>query len=166
MTKHLLRKAIGAGDALSTPTALRKAAQLELRLLTTEVDGVDQRAAARFGLNRTDLRCLDILTGTGGMTPSELAQAVGLTSGGLSIALDRLERAGYISRRRHEQDRRSVVVEPTELAERMGGEVFGALSLRVDKALRHYGEAELSVIGDFLRRIRLAIGDDATAPAG
>ncbi len=95
-----------------------------------------------------------------------IAQAVGLTSGGLSIALDRLERAGSISRRRHEQDRRSVVVEPTELAERMGGEVFGALSLRVDKALRLYGEAELSVIGDFLRRIRLAIGDDATAPAG
>jgi len=163
--KYLDEKDIGLGSLPSTRRGLRRQAHAELRLLTTEIDGVDQRAAARFGLNRTDLRCLDILAATGAVTPSEMARAVGLTSGGLSIALDRLERAGYILRSPHPEDRRSVVVAPTDLTRRLGVEVFGALSSRVEKALRHYRAGELSVINDFLRRIRMAIREDAGNPS-
>jgi len=161
VSKYLSKKAIARPRTRSTRTALRETVRLELRLLTTEIDGVDQRAAARFGLTRTDLRCLDVLAATGPMAPSQLARAVILTSGGLSIALDRLERAGYITRRPDPQDRRKVVVEPTALALELGREVFGTLGARVDKSLRRYGEAELAAIGDFLCSIRLAIQDDA-----
>src|SRR5262249_52913725 len=38
--------------------------QAELRRLTTEIDGLDERASRHFGVNRTDLRCLDVLTST------------------------------------------------------------------------------------------------------
>jgi DNA-binding MarR family transcriptional regulator len=161
VAKYLVRKASSSGRTPSTPRTLRRRAQTELRLLTTEIDGVDQRAAARLGLNRTDLRCLGVLAGTGAMTPSELARALGLTSGGLSIALDRLERAGYVNRSPHPEDRRRVVVEVTGLTQRLGAEVFGGLSARVEKALRGYGGVELFVINDFLRRIRIAIREDA-----
>jgi len=65
-----------------------------MRRLTTEIDGLDECAAAHFGVNRTDLRVIDTLRSRGPLTASELASAVGLTSGGLSIALERLERLG------------------------------------------------------------------------
>ena len=61
-----------------------------MRRLTTEIDGLDECAAAHFGVNRTDLRVIDTLRSRGPLTASELARAVGLTSGGLSIALERL----------------------------------------------------------------------------
>jgi len=131
--------------------------QAELRRLTTEIDGLDERAARHFGVNRTDLRSLDVLTSTGPMRPSELAAAVRLTSGGLSIALERLERAGYIRRRQHENDRRSVVVEATEKAHAVGEDVFGAIEERMRRLLGRYQPAELEVVRRFLQETRSAV---------
>ncbi|MEM8770226.1 MAG: MarR family transcriptional regulator [Pseudomonadota bacterium] len=47
------------------------------------------------------------------LTPSVLSRAVLLTSGAMTTALDRLERAGLITRRPSEEDRRSSVVSLT-----------------------------------------------------
>jgi ubiquinone/menaquinone biosynthesis C-methylase UbiE len=80
----------------------------------TEVDGLDQRAAAQSRISRTDLHLIDRLRSEGPQTPSQLARSVALTSGGLSIALERFERLGYIRRSLHPHDRRSILVEPTE----------------------------------------------------
>lgn len=135
--------------------------QAELRKLTTQIDGLDERAARHFGVNRTDLRCLDVLTSTGPMRPSELAAAVRLTSGGLSIALERLERASYIRRRQHEHDRRSVVVEATEKAHAVDEEVFGAIEERMRRLLDHYQTAELEVVRRFLQETRSAVAPPA-----
>ena len=85
-----------------------------MRRLATETDGLDQRAANRFGISRTDLQLIDRLRSDGPQTPSQLARSVGLTSGGLSIALERLERVGYIHRSQHPDDRRSVLVQATD----------------------------------------------------
>ena len=59
---------------------LAMAVQDELRRLTTDVDTLDELAARRFGINRTDMRCVDVLTASGPMRPSELAAAVKLSS--------------------------------------------------------------------------------------
>lgn len=132
-------------------------AQDELRQLSTAIDGLDARAALRFGINRTDLRCLDVLTSTGPRTASELAAAVGLSSGGLSIALERLERAGYIKRRQHPDDRRSVVVEATDKAHSVDQEIFGQIEDRMRRLFGGYKPAELEVILRFLRDTRTTI---------
>jgi DNA-binding MarR family transcriptional regulator len=91
------------------------------------------------------------------MPPSELAAAVRLNSGGLSIALERLERAGYIRRRQHEHDRRRVVVEATEKAHAVDEEVFGAIEERMRRLLGRYQAAELEVVRRFLRETRSAV---------
>ena len=56
--------------------------------LTAEVRGwqadqelFDESVAALAGLNRTDWRCLDILTTRGAMTAGQLADAARLTTG-------------------------------------------------------------------------------------
>jgi DNA-binding MarR family transcriptional regulator len=65
-------------------------------------------------------------------------RSVGLTSGGLSIAIERLERVGYIGRFRHLDDRRSVLVEVTEAIVPLVAEVFGALIERINVRFGQY----------------------------
>lgn len=133
-----------------------------MRTLSTEIDGLDQRAASRFGISRTDLRCIDVLRTTGPLTASELARAVGLTSGGLSIALERLEHSGFIRRRSHPDDRRKVLVETTSHVKPLEAEVFGALGKRMSAILQRYDDDELRLIEDYLERTATAIVQTAT----
>src|SRR5215813_823927 len=121
-----------------------------MRRLSTEIDALDQRAADYFGINRTDLQLIDVLRSRGPLTASQLARAVGLTSGGLSIALDRLERLGYIRRSQHPEDRRSVLIEATEVLAPLEAEVFGPLAQHVRKLLGTYSREQLETIKHYL----------------
>jgi DNA-binding MarR family transcriptional regulator len=139
-----------------------------MRRLGTEVDGLDQRAANRFGISRTDLHLIDRLRSDGPQKPSLLARSVGLTSGGLSIALERLERIGYIRRSQHPDDRRSVLVEATEAIVPLETEVFGPLIKRMTALLDGYTEDELATIRHYLDHAATAVsrsGPGATAAA-
>ena len=135
-----------------------------LRRFTAEIDGLDQRAANRFGINRSDLRCLDVLRGLGPSTPTTLASAVGMTTGGLSLALDRLEAAGYVTRRPNSSDRRSVIIEPTEHLAQVEREVFGPLARQMGEIIGRFREAELEVIRDFLDRVAEAAASAGKTP--
>jgi DNA-binding MarR family transcriptional regulator len=135
-----------------------------LRRLTAEIDGLDQRTANHFGINRSDLRCLDVLRGLGPTTPTTLASAVGMTTGGLSLALDRLEAAGYVTRRPNSNDRRSVIIEPTEHLAQVEREIFGPLGRRMGEIIARYPEADLEVIRDFLDRVAEAAADAGKTP--
>jgi DNA-binding MarR family transcriptional regulator len=121
-----------------------------MRRLTTEIDGLDDQAARHFGVNRTDLRVLDTLRGRGSVTPTELARAVGLTSGGLSIALERLEELGFVRRSPHPDDRRRVLVEATDALAPLEGEVFGRIGKRMQNLLRGFDDRELETITRYL----------------
>ena len=121
-----------------------------LRRLTSEIDALDARAARRFGVNRSDLACLDALGARGPLTPSDLARAARLSSGGLSIALERLERAGLVRRRPNPADRRSVIVDMTQQARRTARRVFGPLAGRERELLGRYDEQSLEVIRSFI----------------
>ena len=140
-----------------------------IRRLGTEVDGLDQRATTRFGISRTDLHLIDRLRSDGPQKPSQLARSVGLTSGGLSIALERLERIGYICRSQHPDDRRSVLVEATEAIVPLETEVFGPLIKRMTALLDTYTDEQLATIRHYLEHAATAIsqsGPGAAAPAG
>lgn len=132
--------------------ALVSAALGAIRRLGTETDGLDQRAANRFGIGRTDPQLIDRLRSEGAQTPTELARSVGLTSGGMSIALERLERIGYIRRSQHPDDRRRVLVEATSAVVPLEDEVFGPLIKEMKSHLDTYGDGDLSTIRDFLDR--------------
>jgi DNA-binding MarR family transcriptional regulator len=134
-----------------------QAVGLELRLFGTEIDALDARAAERFGLNRSDLRCLDVLSHSGPMSPTALANAVGMSTGGLSISLGRLERAGYVRRTMDRKDRRRVTVELTRKAQRIEEQIFGPLLREVARLLEGYSEAELDLVCEFLQRVRGAV---------
>ena len=125
-----------------------------LRALSTEIDRLDQAAADRYGLNRTDMRALDIIGRAGPLAPTDLARLLGFTTGGATTVLDRLERAGYIRRRADTSDRRRLVVETTAATANRDQEVFGDLIRQTGELLATYTDDQLQVIDDFLTRAR------------
>ena len=115
----------------------------------------------------TDLHLIDRLRSEGPQTPSELARSVGLTSGGLSIALERLERIGYIRRSQHPDDRRSVLVEATDAIVPLENQVFGPLIREMRSLLATYDDRNLATIRDYLDRAATIIsqsGPGASPP--
>lgn len=142
------------------------AVQDALRGLSTEIDRLDALAADAYGLNRTDMRCLDVLGRTGPQTPTELAHALGYTTGGMTTVIDRLEQAGYVRRRADAADRRRVFVEATELVAQRDAEVFGRLIHTTRALVAGYSDAELTTILDFLSRSRAATAAHADSLGG
>ncbi|HEX4396315.1 MAG TPA: MarR family transcriptional regulator [Trebonia sp.] len=137
-----------------------------LRALSTEIDRLDQAAADRYGLNRTDMRALDILGRAGPLAPTDLARLLGFTTGGVTSVLDRLEKAGYIRRRPDPGDRRRQLVETTEATAAQDEEVFGDLIRSTRSLLADYTDDELLVIRGFLDRVRQLTAAHADALGG
>lgn len=108
--------------------------------------------ADRMGLNPTDHKCVDVLLQRGSMTAGQLAEVTGLTTGSITTALDRLEKAGFIKRVADPQDRRKVILEviPDRLPEM--GLLFEGLVTAYMQMLDSYSEAELSMILEFLNK--------------
>jgi DNA-binding MarR family transcriptional regulator len=118
------------------------------------VDAVDATAAARLGVNRTDLRCLEILLGQESVPPSGLGAALGLTTGSVTAMLDRLERLGYLTRTPDPDDRRRTQVRITPSAARLAREIYEPIAEDGAAEVATYTAAELATILDFLRRAR------------
>src|SRR5215472_2809960 len=101
-----------------------------MRALASEMDGLDQAVADRYGINRTDMRCVEMLRRLGPMQPKDLAEAMGYTTGGITTVIDRLEESGYATRQPDRYDRRKVLVEATTLAGRQAAPSTAAWSGR------------------------------------
>ena len=123
----------------------------EVRASQVAQDMTDQAAADLLGVNRTDLRCMDVLDQRGRMTAGELAEASGLTTGNVTAMLDRMERAGYATRVRDSEDRRRVYVELTPDAREVGREIYAPLAEGGEKLAKRYSEHELELLLEFTR---------------
>jgi DNA-binding MarR family transcriptional regulator len=80
------------------------------------VDAFQHRCLDQFGLLFIDYSVLRVLELSGPpyrMSPTELAEILLRSSGGMTQILDRLERAGLVARAPDPDDRRKVVVELT-----------------------------------------------------
>ena len=121
-----------------------------LRDLDGELDLMDQTIADALGLNRTDAQCMDIITRAGPVTPSALAQRIGLTGGAVTTILDRLEAGGWVRRRRDPQDRRRILVERNEAKARRVAYLFSDLQRATDHLAQGYSDSQLEAIIEFL----------------
>jgi DNA-binding MarR family transcriptional regulator len=71
--------------------------------------------ADRLGLNASDHKCADLICNeTGPITAGRLAEITGLSTGAITGVVDRLEKAGFVSRVPDANDRRRVVVQGVE----------------------------------------------------
>jgi DNA-binding MarR family transcriptional regulator len=114
------------------------------------LDEFDEAIAELLGINRTDLRCLDLLSVFQPMSAGELARASGLSTGATTFVLDRLERAGFLARRRDLQDRRRVLVEIIEEAQERIFALHRPLVMAMRETVKEFAPRELEAIERFL----------------
>lgn len=127
------------------------------RELAFSLDAVDQAAAERLGMGRSDLRCLDVLSQREKVTAGELAQAVGLSPAALSAALRRLQARDYIVRDHAEHDRRTVYVRMTDTAVELTAQSFAAVHALTIDALSDLDPTELTTVTNVAHHLATAI---------
>ncbi len=132
-----------------------EALRVELREYLGAVNAFDDAVARSLGIGRTDLFCLDLLARRGTMAAGALAEACRISTGAMTFAIDRLEEAGFVRRRRDAGDRRRVLVELVPAAHRRALRLHLPLIEGLRGLVDLYGNEELEVITDFLRRSRL-----------
>ena len=153
------------------PTPHRQAVLDGLRALSAASDLLDAAVAQRLRLHRTDLHCLDYLARFGPVSAGRLGEAVGLTSGALTTAVDRLATAGYVRRSADQSDRRRVVVQLNKRVNRVVA-LFQDLGEAIERLLDGYSAHELQLLSTFLAGASEALSAQATtvsrrsAPAG
>jgi DNA-binding MarR family transcriptional regulator len=124
----------------------------EVRLQQVAYDRFHDAVAAYLGINRTDLRCLDLLDlRSGVMSAGDLAAETGLTTGAVTAMLDRLEKTGYVRRVRDPADRRRVLVEIGETARQRGREIYQPFEDGTVPMLKPFSDEQLALVADFLR---------------
>ena len=126
----------------------------QMQAFQARVDAFDELVAARLGVNRTDLRCVEILVAQRTASPGELGPALGLTTGGVTAMLIRLERLGYLRRVPHPDDGRKVIVEVTDEALRQVAALYAPIVEGGHRLLGSYSDAEVELLTGFLRAVR------------
>jgi DNA-binding MarR family transcriptional regulator len=116
------------------------------------VDQGDDEIARLLNLNRTDLRCLDLLLQRGPSAPSRLSVALGLTTGSVTAMLDRMEKAGYITRTPDPSDRRKIIVQATPEIAAQAMEAMAPLMEDSAKSIAHYTVDDLKLLVDFFTK--------------
>lgn len=143
-------------------TDLGAALEREVRLLSAHSALYSQAVAERVGITATELETLELFNLYGSMTPGRLAELTGLTTGGVTRLIDRLERGGFVRREPDPEDRRRVILHPLEPeAEARVYPYFASFAERMHELWSTYPEQYLEVFRDYARRTREIMQDEA-----
>src|ERR1700740_2726949 len=113
----------------------------------------NQQVADRVGLRLTDMQCINVLELMGPSTPGELARSTGLTTGGVTGMLDRLEKAGYVKRVPNPRDRRSVLVRLNPTKFKKVQAFYGEINQRMAALLDETPDRELRSVVDLFAKM-------------
>lgn len=74
----------------------------------------EQSVVKETGYSLAQVHTIEVLGNHNSMRMKELAEKLGITTGTLTVQVEKLVKAGLITRCPHQEDRRSIVVELTE----------------------------------------------------
>jgi DNA-binding MarR family transcriptional regulator len=139
---------------------------LEVEGIVDRIGGINRRikraldeTLAEYGLTHTDWRLLSALRWAGPpyrRSAGALAKIIELSSGAMTNRLDQLEQAGLVQRVRDPDDRRGVLVEPTDKGRKLWEEAIG-VQARKEALVREALDArERKQLNTLLRRVMRA----------
>ncbi|MBW8799594.1 MAG: MarR family transcriptional regulator [Streptomyces sp.] len=122
-------------------------------LIAAHVIG-QQELARRLGVNVTDLTCFAFVLEAGAdlLTAGDLAARAHVTTGAVTGILNRLERAGYVTRRPDPDDRRRVRVAAVPEAVTRVEAVYAGHYARLTELFADYTADELAILTDWFTR--------------
>lgn len=116
---------------------------------------------ARFGLQSGEFDVLATLRRSGApyaLTPTALYEATMVTSGAITARLDRLEKAGLVSRAPHPADRRGVIVQLTENGKALIDEAVTAHVANEHQILSGLTRDERETLANLLAKLVRSLG--------
>ncbi|MFD0304695.1 MarR family winged helix-turn-helix transcriptional regulator [Streptomyces sp. NPDC127119] len=110
--------------------------------------------AQRLGLNVSDLTCFGYVLGAGEelLTAGDLAGRLHVTTGAVTGIVNRLERAGYVTRRPDPADRRRVRIAALPTAVARVTALYGPYYARLAEQFDDYSPTEIAVLNDWFTR--------------
>ena len=126
-------------------------------------DQMRSALASGAGISPADLDALEHLEAAGPLTQRQLGDRLSLTSGAITMLVDRLERGGWVRRRPHPTDRRSVLVELSPQAAERTPAALAAFHARIAQIAAGVPEPHRQIIASFLDEAAAAAAEAATA---
>ena len=136
--------------SVTAPTAIEDMATVLGRQMSVYTIKYQAAAAARLGIPLGDVKALDLVMAFDALATGHLAQLLGISAGGATALINRLEQAGLVVRDRNPLDRRVIVIRAVAskcdvlLQERrLVNEEIGALA-------RRYGPGDVDTVHGFI----------------
>ena len=129
---------------------------LEIRKFIASAIFFNTKAAEKIGLSLTDMQMIHMLQLYGPATPTRLGEWSGLSSGGVTVALDRLQKAGYIRREPNPRDRRSLIVTLAPVRMKKIGAMYEDVERETRRLLATLPAGDLEVVIRFFEVLRAA----------
>ena len=126
----------------------------------------DQLSREELGLSRAQCRLIgQVAYSEDGHAPTQaqIAQTLDLTPMAVATLVDRMEAAGWISRRPSATDRRANAIELQPRAQEALGKAMAVSDRVQDAALAGFSAAERQQLVAMLQRVRVNLQADATA---
>jgi DNA-binding MarR family transcriptional regulator len=139
-----------------TPITATDKILLEIRKFIASAIFFNTNAAEKIGLSLTDMQMIHVLQLYGPATPGRLAAWTGLSSGGVTVALDRLQKGGYIRREPNPADRRSLIVTLAPVRMRKAAAIYADVERETRRALATLPERDLEAVIRFFETLRTA----------
>jgi MarR family transcriptional regulator, organic hydroperoxide resistance regulator len=129
-------------------------------------NAVDARLKSEFDLPLTHFEPMSVMDRLPGCRVYDIASELGITTGGTSKLVDRIEAHGYCRRLPNPADRRSSLVELTAAGRRLFAEAGVAFDDELERRLgAAVPERTLRQFGATLSRLRAASGHQVTTEA-
>lgn len=134
---------------------LMKAHRALQRLATRSIE------SSEWGLS--DFVVMEMLLHKGPQPVNEIGRRIELTSGAITMAVDRLESQGLVTREAHPSDRRARIVRLTAAGKEKAAKIFAVHKAVMDSAATGLSKTERATLIELLRKLGTFAGTQ-TAP--
>jgi MarR family 2-MHQ and catechol resistance regulon transcriptional repressor len=110
-----------------------------------------------FDVGLSDFGVMELLLHKGPQPVNEIGRRIGLTSGSITTAVDRLESGGWVMRQNHPNDRRARVVRLTSRGKARATALFGGHKKVMDAAGAILSPSERATLMRLLKKLGLSV---------
>jgi DNA-binding MarR family transcriptional regulator len=136
--------------------SLQQEAFLSILRTASELSHASDKFLRKFGITQPQYNVLRILRGAGaeGLCRNEISARMVAATPDMSRLLDRMERSGWITRERDENDRRQVSTFITDPGRKLLAMIEGPVNEQTHRLLQGVKPSDLKMLLDVLAQIR------------
>ena len=116
-----------------------------------------------FAVGLSDFGVMEMLLHKGPQPVNEIGRRIGLTSGAITAAVDRLESCALVTREAHPSDRRARVVRLTARGRDQAAKVFAGHRTAMDSAASALSKSERATLIQLLKKLGTS-AEESAAP--